>query len=340
MKKKPFPKNETPDIYSEKKITVSPDEEGLRLDIFLSQYTGSRSQAEKIIYLNLVKKNKTASIKPSYKVKRGEVYYLKLPVKEKKVLKPFCFPIPIIFEDKHLLIINKPAGIVTHPGPGHEQNTLVNALMEKINFHNKKDPLRPGIVHRLDKDVSGLMILSKTQKVQELLIEQFKLKKIRRTYQALVIGLVKKKQDKIISFIGRHPKDRKKFYSFSEEKKGAKKAITHYKVLESFQDYIHHIECKLETGRTHQIRLHLKAQHLPILGDMFYFPLSQQKKTLKLYSKDTVISNHILSLNRLALYSCFLHFMHPISKNPLSFKLSWPKELLPLINTLNFKKNI
>ena len=205
------------------------------------------------------------------------------------------------------------------------------------------DPLRPGIVHRLDKDVSGLMIFSKTIKVQELLIEQFKLKKIKRIYQALVIGSAKKKENQIISFIGRHPKDRKKFYSFNEERTGAKEAITSYRVLKSFQDCIHHIECQLETGRTHQIRVHLSSQNLPVLGDTIYFPLRQQKKTVKLYDKKeetkTILKN-ILSLNRLALYSAFLHFTHPISKKDLSFKLSWPKELHSLMNELNFEKNI
>ena len=336
---------EANESYLEKEIIVLPEQEGLRLGVCLSEHTRSRSQAEKMIRQSLVKKKQGEvfiPVKSSHKVKTGECYHLKLPIEKQEILKPYHFPIPIIFEDEHLLVINKPAGIVTHPGPGHEQNTLVNALMEKINISPDMDPLRPGIVHRLDKDVSGLMILSKTIKVQKLVIEQFKLKKIKRIYRALVIGLAKKKEDQIISFIGRHPRDRKKFYSFNEERKGTKKAITYYRVLESFQNYIHHIECQLETGRTHQIRVHLSSQNLPVLGDAIYFPLRQQKKTVKLYDKKEetkIILKNILSLNRLALYSAFLYFTHPISKKDLSFKLSWPKELHSLMNELGFEKN-
>ena len=330
--------------YLEKEITVPKEEQGQRLGVFLCEHAGSRSQAEKGIRQGLIQKKIGDSFQPvkaSHKVKAGETYRLKLSLKKPEELKPSDLLVPVIFEDEDLFIINKPAGMVTHPAPGHRENTLVNVFMKKIKISEEMDPLRPGIVHRLDKDVSGLMILSKTLQTQKLLIEQFKSKKIKRLYRALALGRPVKKEDQIISFIGRHPRDRKKFYSFKEEKKDRKKAISDYKIKESFQNDIHHIECRLMTGRTHQIRLHLKSQNLPVLGDLLYFPPLRQKKALNRLKPPPPedLKKNILSLKRLALYSACLSFTHPISKKNLNFKLPWPKELEPLLNSLSFEQN-
>ena len=318
---------------------VSLEQEGLRLDSFIAGcFKISRSSAEKAITNGLVTKVRgpTASTvqKPSQKVKAGEVYcihQLLKPLNTSKELKPYSLAVPILFEDEHLLVIDKPAGLVVHPGPGHEQDTLVNALIHKTTLSSGSDPLRPGIVHRLDKDVSGLMILSKTKAVEKLLIEQFKNQKIQKIYRAITVGKAKNNLSPIVSFIGRHPKDRKKFYSYTTIDKG-KKAITHYKIKKSFKEIIHYVECRLETGRTHQIRLHLKSRGLPILGDTVYFSARQQTKALKPLG----LKAQVLAFKRLALYSAKLQFLHPVSQKNLQFYLPWPEEFYTLLKTLNF----
>ena len=313
-----------------KKIIVPKEEEGQRLDVWLSRYVESRSFAEKIIKQKKIRKQtstqKTSlSLKPSLKIKAGERYVLSLPKKslEEKDWTPYNYPISIIFEDKDLLVINKPAGMVVHPGPGHKQNTLIHALVGKTTLSPGGDPLRPGIVHRLDKDVSGLMLLSKTKTAEELLIKQFKAKKIKRIYRALVCGKIKKEKARIESFIGRHPKDRKKFYSFDKETTGRKKAVTYYQVVESFEEQVHQIECRLETGRTHQIRVHLSSLGIPILGDKVYF--RRQKKVLEKLKNHPLFKN--TEFKTPALYSAYLAFTHPINKKPFSFSLPWPFSL-------------
>ena len=321
-----------------KKIVVSEDQAGCRLDAFLALHVSSRSQAEKLIKQSFVKKNSGELIlKPSYKILSGESFLVSMPVKPNDTeLKPYDVSVPIVFEDSHLLVIDKPAGLVAHPGPGHEQDTLINALIDKTQLSSGVDSTRPGIVHRLDKDVSGLMILSKTDDVQQKLIHLFKQKKIQRIYRALVTGVFKQKESGIDSFIGRHPKDRKKFYSFDQECDTAKKAITFYKVLESFEDKVHLVECRLETGRTHQIRVHLSSQGNYILGDQIYRPRNQRANDLLVPSSARPI---VKQLNRLALYSAELQFSHPITGKQMNFTLDWPKDLYSLLNHLSFGKS-
>jgi 23S rRNA pseudouridine1911/1915/1917 synthase len=326
--------------YVEKEIIVSLEQDGLRLDTFLSFYVSSRSQAEKIIKRSLVKVKKGSKYFPveksSSRVKAGECYLVFFPEIPKAMeLKPYDLAVPVLYEDEHLLVVNKPAGLVVHPGPGHEQDTLVNTLIGKTNLSVGVDPLRPGIVHRLDKDVSGLMLLSKTEKARDLLIEGFKLKKIKRIYRALTAGKNKEEAGRVTSFIGRHPRDRKKFYSFNEEMAGSKKAVTYYRVLESFQDKIYHVQCRLETGRTHQIRVHLSSMGLPVLGDEVYFPPRRQLKFLNSMKID--LKKATLPLPQVALYSAFLELSHPLTKKELSFSLSWPKSFHSFMDQLSFK---
>ena len=333
-----------------KEIGVSLEQEGTRLDVFIAPLFHSRSQAEKAIKKSLVyralitKPSLTPITKPSHKVTAGESYYVLRPEKQRNLhsatpqmdpkLDYYDVSIPILFEDAHLLVINKPAGLPVHPGPGHAHDTLVNALIHKIPLSSGVDPLRPGVVHRLDKDVSGLMILSKTKKAEGLLIEQFKGKQIHRVYRALTVGKMPERAFSILSFIGRHPKDRKKFHAYKSAVAGAKKASTYCQVIQSFQDKIHLIECHLGTGRTHQIRVHLQSQGLPILRDPIYFPVRRQKQALKSLNLKAELFS---SWTGIALYSAELQFSHPMDPHKtLHFKLPWPKDFHPLLKALHF----
>ena len=339
----------------QKKIVVTLEQEGLRVDTFLSSFFHSRSQAEQAIKRGMIKQSSKQSSKQiikskrakeegdifvikkaSYKVKAGEIYFIPCPKnlinKGPLTIEPYSFPVPILFEDEHLLVINKASGLPVHIGPGHQQDTLVNVLFHKTTLSSGGDPLRPGIVHRLDKDVSGLMILSKTKKAEKLLIEQFKNKKVHRLYRALIVGAYKEIPSPIISFIGRHPRDRKKFCSFEQAKADRKKSITHFRWLKSFRNKIHLMECQLETGRTHQIRVQVKSRGWPILGDSLYFPPRQQEKSLKALG----LKKELFSFKGLALYSAKLKFFHPVYKKPLQFDVPWPKEFHPLLHALGF----
>ena len=328
--------------FLKKKIRVTPEEDNLRLDLFLSNYVSSRSQAEKIIKNSLIeKKGKPEFLKPSYRVKSGEYFQVSIPLlKKTDSIQSYDLLIPIVFEDEYLVVVNKPAGVVVHPSLGHEQDTLVNALIGKVSLSSGVHPLRPGIVHRLDQNVSGLMVLTKTDEIQNQMIQQFKLKKVKRLYRALCIGPVRKVEDQIISFIGRHPKDRKRFFSFKEEqqKTRTKKAITHYKVLESFKEKIHHLECRLETGRTHQIRVHLSSKRLPVLGDTLYSSKTTYQPLSKLGVKN--VKKDVQILNRLALYSAVMGFTHPVTGQYLKFSLPWPEEIHTLLEKFNFQKDL
>ena len=325
-----------------KKIIVPEDKNGWRLDAFLSLYADSRSQAEKWIKQSLVKNNNGLPLlKPSYKVKTGDSLSLAvLPVKTVP-LEPYDFSVPVIFEDDHILVVNKPAGLSVHPGAGRSKNTLVNALVHKVKLSSGVDPLRPGIVHRLDKDVSGLMVLSKTDSAQDKLISMFKEKKVFRLYQALAAGVFKEKQGCIVSYIGRHPRDRKKFYSFDksdsssfdEKNIRAKRAVTFYKVIKSFKEKIHLVECRLETGRTHQIRVHLFSQGHPILGDNVYSFRNQRAGLLQLPAETRPF---VRKLNRLALYSSVLRFSHPATGKKMNWTLAWPEDLCFLLKHIGF----
>ena len=312
------------------------------MDVFISLYTQSRAQAEKLIKQNRVKIKIPGKglepVKPSCKIRAGQRYVADFSTTDKEEsflpLKPCTHPVPVVFKDAHILVVNKPAGLVVHPAPGHKQDTLVNALMEKFTLSAGPDPLRPGVVHRLDKDVSGLMVLSKTEQARASLVEGFKTKKIKRIYRALTVGkMPQAPAGTLKGFIGRHPRDRKKFYCFQKDTPGAKPALTRYQVLESFQDKIHHIECQLETGRTHQIRVHTSTADLPVLGDELYFSRRAQKRALTNLNLKKEAGEF-----KIALYSAFLRFIHPVTGKTLSFALPWPEEFHGLLNQLRFQK--
>jgi len=296
---------------------------GIRLDKALAAHPEikSRSRAAKLISQGLVQIKGTPA-KPSYITQPGDLVSIEIPVVTTS-LTPFDFPLDIVFEDNYLLIINKPAGIVVHPGHGNEQKTLVNALIHYTDRlstdFNKK---RPGIVHRLDKDTSGLLVIAKNNDIHLQLSELFKKKQVHRIYRAVCYGNFTENSGSIRSFIGRHPRNRLRFCSVA---KGGKIAITHYKILrESLGLTL--VEIKLETGRTHQIRVHLSEKGHPIVGDNTY-GRTRRRESLK----SDALKIFIGEMNRFALHAAELGFCHPATGKNLIFKDEWPENLKDLL---------
>ena len=254
---------------TEERMTIQASESGLRLDVFLAENleNTSRSAAQKLLEAGAV----TLDGKPLRKQDRtvaGAVYELVLPEVQETAIEPRDLPLDIVWEDADLLVLNKPKGLVVHPAPGHWNDTLVNALMYhcKDSLSGINGELRPGIVHRIDKDTSGLLIVAKNDFAHQALAEQLQDHSLSRTYEAVVKGGFREDEGTVDAPIGRHPVDRKKM---AVTEKNSRPAVTHWRVLERFGQYTL-IECRLETGRTHQIRVHMAHIHHPLLGDTVY----------------------------------------------------------------------
>ena len=320
-------------MKSFKEILITEELKGLRLDVFLTKnkLAPSRSQALKLISGQSVFLKEKA-LKASYCLREGDLLkiYLHPSSTEKDVLKPYDYPLEIVFEDEEVLVVNKPAGLVTHPAPGHEDKSLVNILFKEKKLSSGSDKLRPGIVHRLDKEVSGLLVLSKTKKTEDILIEQFKKHEVQRKYRAIALHTPSPYSAQIETWLGRHPIHRKKFTVFKEFKEGNKKAITFYQLIKQHSSGISWLECQLKTGRTHQIRVHLSFIGCPLAGDSLY---GRQKLS---FIKDQTLKKKVQLLNRIALHAYSLQFKHPQSKKALFFESSWPEDLSCLLKSLNF----
>ncbi len=252
-------------------INVLESQAGIRIDKFLSEELPdlSRAYIQKLIKEELVTVNGTA-VKANYKLVSGDLLVVEQPVLKEPDILAEEIPLEILYEDSDLLIVNKPKGMVVHPSAGHYSGTLVNALM----YHCKDDLsgingiLRPGIVHRIDMDTTGSLLVCKNDFTHQHIAEQLKEHSIKRIYHAIVHGVIKEEEGTIDEPIGRHPIDRKKM---SINHKNGKDAITHYKVIQRFKNYTY-IQCQLETGRTHQIRVHMANIGHPLLGDTVYGP--------------------------------------------------------------------
>ena len=253
--------------------TFTPDEEqkNLRIDKFLSEQLPdqSRSYLQKLLKEGNVTVNEK-TVKANYKVRLSDTVKLELPEPECPDILPEDIPLDILYEDEDVLIINKPKGMVVHPSAGHYTHTVVNAVM----FHCKEHlsgingVMRPGIVHRIDMDTTGVLIVCKNDKAHNAIAEQLKVHSITRKYYAIVHGVIKEDDGTVNAPIGRHPVDRKKM---SINEKNGKEAVTHYHVLKRFRRFTY-VECQLETGRTHQIRVHMASIGHPLLGDQVYGP--------------------------------------------------------------------
>lgn len=313
---------------------------GLRLDkaLALRPEILTRSRASHLIEEGLVTINGRAA-KASSVLKQGDQIEVQLPEPESTDLTGYDFPLDILFEDEHLIVINKPSGLVVHPAAGHAQDTLVNALIHHAkDLSMKFGEQRPGIVHRLDKETSGVLVIAKNDQAHEKLTQQFKERSIHRIYFAVCIGTLKPGQGAIQSYLARHPGDRKKYASVlgkdrkiqtakNPEPTVGKWAVTHYETLAS-QSGLSYCRLKLETGRTHQIRIHLSEKGAPIAGDSLY---GADKKIKGLPPKS--VQEDLKKLSRFLLHAAELGFVHPVTGENMFFAQAWPDEDKKLISS-------
>ena len=305
-----------------------------RVDSFISKKENllSRTRVKNLILKKKLKLNNKTIVDPSYKVSSGQKINLEIPQPKKASLKPYNFKLNIVYEDNNLLVINKPAGIVMHPGAGNHDKTIVNALMNYCGttLSTIGDELRPGIIHRIDKDTSGLIVVAKNNNVHQHLSNQFSKHTITRIYQLLIWGKLRPKNGKISTLITRSSKNRQLMEVGITK---GKKAVTNYKTLEIFENdkvpTLSLVECKLETGRTHQIRVHMSHKGNNILGDKKY-----KKKFKKFKNISPKLENLILKLDRQFLHAKTLGFVHPVTDKNLEFSSILPQELEKILKIL------
>jgi len=305
-----------------------------RVDVFINKQESSlsRNRIKNLILKEKLKINDLIITNPSKKLNIKDKIQLEIPDPKKASLKPYNYKLNIIYEDHDLLVIDKSAGISIHPGAGNYDNTIVNALISYCgeSLSNISDELRPGIVHRIDKDTSGLIVVAKNNISHEHLSSQFNKHTIKRIYQTLIWGKLRPQSGTIETLITRSSKNRQLMeVGFAK----GKKAITNYKTLEVFENKnsptLSLIECRLKTGRTHQIRVHMSYKGNNILGDKKY-----KKKFKKIKNINPDLEKMILNLDRQFLHAKVLGFMHPKSGKELEFTSILPQELEKILKIL------
>ena len=317
------------------KFSIKEEDSQNRLDVILAKLIPdlTRSNLKKIIEQKQVMINNSVEKSPSKKLKTDDVVEINLLSTEEIKILPTNIKLDIVYEDKDILIINKPAGMVVHPGAGNYKETLVNALIYKYknNLSDISGTTRPGIVHRIDKETSGLLVVAKNNKAHSSLGKQFSEHTIQRTYQALAWGVLRPLNSRIETLIGRSRKNRQ---LMSVTEITGKKSITNYKTLKVFNikdiPKISFLECELETGRTHQIRVHMAYKGNSLLGDQQY-----GKKNLKFKKINEDFEDKIKILNRQALHAKNLGFIHPSSKKIINFESKLPKDFKKILDLLN-----
>ena len=314
-------------------LLVGPQDDILRVDQFINKYEKdlSRSKIKNLILKKNLSINNKLNDDPSKKIKINDKISLIIPEPEEVNLKPFEYKIEIIYEDNDLLVLNKKADISMHPGAGNKDKTLVNALINyKKKLSNINGELRPGIVHRIDKHTSGLVVIAKNNFTHENLSNQFSEHSIERKYQTLVWGKLRPSNGRIETLITRSSKNRQ-LMSVSLSK--GKNSITNYKTLEIFEKEtvptFSLIECKLETGRTHQIRVHMSYKGNNIVGDQKY---KKKFKKIKNINKD--LEKKIMRLDRQFLHAVSLGFTHPTKNKRMNFKSKLPNDLENILKSL------
>lgn len=324
--------NDNQELYEHYHFVVDKGQSLIRIDKFLVNKleSTSRTRIQAASSAGNILVNTTA-VKANYKIKPGDEISIVLPHPPREIeLIPENIPINIVYEDEDIILVNKSAGMVVHPGYGNYTGTLVNALM----YHLKDNPLfqsgdlRPGLVHRIDKDTTGLLIIAKNEIAMNKLARQFYERTTKRRYQAIVWGTLDENEGTITGNIGRNPKDRKKMYVFENNEDG-KHAVTHYKVLEKF-DYVNLVECKLETGRTHQIRVHFQHIKHPLFNDREYGgDLILRGTTFTKYKQ--FIQNCFSILPRQALHAKSLGFIHPRTGKEMYFESDLPEDMTEVL---------
>lgn len=318
-------------------ITVDAGQESVRIDKYLFERINrvTRNRLQQAIKVAAVKVNSN-QVKPNYKVRPLDKITVELPRKSKADREVISqdIPLDIVYEDDHLLVVNKPAGMVVHPGFGNPDGTLVNALVFYLNKQQLpvmegNDLDRPGLVHRIDKDTSGLLVIAKTNEAMSHLAKQFVDHSIERSYTALVWGNFDQTKGTILGDIGRHPVHRIQ-RSVLEEGEGGKHAITHYEVIEDLY-YVSLVRCKLETGRTHQIRVHMKHTGHPIFSDELYGGRQIMKGTVFTKYKQYV-NNCFKIMPRQALHAQTLSFEHPITSEKMTFDSVLPEDFAAVLD--------
>jgi len=305
-----------------------------RIDKFLqSKITElSRTRLQSLIHGGEVKLNNAIIDSPAKKIKEKDEIKINFPSPKKTPIKPNKIPLNILYDDKDIIIINKTSGVVVHPGAGNHENTIVNGLLYK--YQNKLSSiggkLRPGIVHRIDKDTSGVIVVAKNDDAHINLSQQFSQHTIKRTYETIIWGSLKPQSGTIREKISRSIRNRQ---LMAVRKEKGKMAITNYKTLKIFQNSdlpkMSLVECKLETGRTHQIRVHMNFKGNPIVGDKSYGKSKRKFKKI-----NPIIEKKINSFNRQALHAKSLGFIHPSSKKEIFFEAKRPKDFEELIKNL------
>lgn len=335
------PINENKDLYEHFHFVAQKGQQPLRVDKYLMNYieNATRSKIQQAakdgnIYVNDV------TVKSNYKVKPKDVVRVLFEHPPYEfLLVPEDIPLTIVYEDDALLVVNKPAGMVVHPGHGNYSGTLINALTFHFDNLPNNSSNRPGLVHRIDKDTSGLLVVAKTEEAMTHLAKQFFDKTSEREYIALVWGDVKEDQGTIEGAIGRHPKNRLQNTVFiGDDAHKGKPAVTHYKVLERF-GYVTLVSCKLETGRTHQIRVHLKHIGHTLFNDERYGGDRILKGTS--FSKyKQFVENCFSILTRQALHAKTLGFVHPVTQEKMKFDSSVPDDISQCLEKWrNYSKN-
>ena len=298
---------------------VTEEEDGLRLDQYIAGRCMdlSRSYIQKLIKESRVTINKNIQTKTKTAVQESDIVNVSLPDPKELEIKPQDIPLDILYEDNDVLVVNKPKGMVVHPAPGHYEDTLVNAVLYhcRDNLSGINGVLRPGIVHRIDKDTTGALIVCKNDKAHQKIADQLRAHTITRSYRAIVYNNFSEDDGMINAPIGRHPTNRKKRMV---TEKNSKEAITHYKVLDHLNHKFNYIECRLETGRTHQIRVHMSHIGHPLLGDEVYGPANSKFKNLQGQT----------------LHAATLGFIHPTTEEYMEFSAPLPDYFEKLLKTL------